>query len=823
MTPSFDVDLTAKQSAAIRSPATEILYGGAAAGGKSFFMRALAVILCGLIPGLNVYLFRRIREDLVKNHMEGPQGFPVMLASLIISGHVKVVEDEIRFWNGSRIFLCHCKDEKDRLKYLGAEIHVLLIDELTTFTELIYRFLRGRMRSPGVEIPKWASDFFREKFGVELAAKIPLLVASSNPGGIGHQWVKMGFIDGVEPFAIRQMPDDEGGMLRQYIPARLDDNPYVDAVDYSKKLAGLGSKALVKAYREGDWNIVAGAFFDNWRTDLHVIPRWMPPADWTRFRSMDWGSSKPFSIGWWVVVPDTQWLQFHDGTERKIPRGALIRYREWYGCRKNEHGQSIPNEGLKLRNEAIAKGIKSRERGETIDETMSRADPSIWKQEGGPSIYEQMVTITEAGQGNAGPRFVPADNSRVAGLAQMRARLDWEDTAEGVPMIYCTEDCVDSIRIIPAIQHDEHKPEDVDTDAEDHCFAADTLVDTFDGPRRIADLGAEVVLRAPNGGRLPGFNCRMTRRAAEVVRVTFEDDTEVVCTPDHRFESVEGWIDAIDLRDAIRYDGIWSKSSVSRAKSSSGCATTDADGTSSARAFDSIARSGWSCVGRFLTAITSTTSTAIRRITSLTIFSSSRRACTSSTTALNPARGLLGAFIWRALRLLLGMGRRTASSGTESTTRGTVLPPCIGAYLCFVPAAGSSSTDSMVGRTSAPTPASRRIGVPRDSTTSGAPAPSVVPSSRSADTPLPRLAPQNAGLSWRTLRVRSVEPAGRADVYCLTVPDGSAFMIEGGISVHNCVDDWRYACMSRQVSRVKQARQPTGPKPWTGEWLMQQT
>lgn len=465
MTPSFDVELTDKQSLAIRSPATEILYGGAASGGKSFFMRALAIILCGLIPGLNVYLFRRIREDLIKNHMEGPQGFPMMLAGLIVSGHVKIVEDEIRFWNGARIFLCHCKDEKDRFKYLGAEIHVLLLDELTTFTELIYRFLRSRMRSPGLAFPQWAVDFFREKFGVDLPAKLPLILAGSNPGGIGHQWVKMGFIDGAEPFQVRRMPAEEGGMLRQFIPARLTDNPHVDADDYTGKLSGLGSKALVKAYRDGDWNIVAGAFFDNWRTDLVVIPRWQPPKDWTRYRSMDWGSAKPFSVGWWTIAPETEFLQFADGTERKVPRGSLIRYREWYGCKRNEDGTSRPDEGLKLRIEAVAAGIKRRERDEAIDEQLSKADPSMWKEDGGPSLMEQMIKIDDG----KGPRFLPADNSRVAGWPQMRGRLDWEGTPEGVPMIYCTEDCTDSIRTIPSLQHDDNRPEDLDTATEDHA------------------------------------------------------------------------------------------------------------------------------------------------------------------------------------------------------------------------------------------------------------------------------------------------------------------------------------------------------------------
>lgn len=466
---TFDVDFTQKQSRALRSPATEILYGGAAGGGKSYFMRALAIILCGLIPGLNVYLFRRTYDDLIKNHMEGTGGFPTMLANLIASGHVKIVAEEIRFWNGARIFLCHCEHEKHRFKYQGAEIHVLLIDELTMFTEVIYRFLRGRMRAPNLAMLQWARDFFREKFGVELLAKIPLALCGSNPGNIGHGWVKSTFIEGVAEFEVRKMSPEEGGMLRQYIPARLEDNPHIDAVDYEGKLAGLGTKELVRAMRHGDWDIVAGAFFDNIREGMHKLPSFTPPAHWTRFRSLDWGSAKPFSVGWWCIA-EPEWVKFKDGKERMLPAGALVRYREWYGVKRDADGKAVANTGLRLSAAAVGRGIKEREAGETIDEQLSRADPSLWKEDGGPSNAENMLRCDPKNpHANVGPRFQPADNTRVTGWQQMYSRLAWEEVDDGEPMLYVTEDCHDWWRTVPALQHDENRPEDVNSEMEDHA------------------------------------------------------------------------------------------------------------------------------------------------------------------------------------------------------------------------------------------------------------------------------------------------------------------------------------------------------------------
>ncbi len=471
--PSFNVTFTAKQTRALRSLANEILYGGAAGGGKSFFMRVLACLLCGLIPGLQVYLFRRVHGDLVKNHMEGPKSFPVLLAPFIATGWCKIVEEEIRWWNGSKIYLCHCQHEKDVLKYQGPEIHVLLIDEGTHFTDTIYRFLRNRVRAPGLEIPQWAEEFFQAKFGVSLRAKIPLIVVGSNPGGVGHQWVKAAWIDDAKPFEVRQMPPEEGGMRRAYIPAKLEDNEQLmrDDPGYEDRLLGLGSKELVKAMRHGDWNIVAGAFFDVLRMDKHQLPGFNPPPHWTRYRSLDWGSAKPFSVGWWAIVDQSGWYKMRNGSERWLPAGAIVRYREWYGVQRDEQGKAKPDVGLRLTAEAVGQGIKLRELGDSpIDESLSVADPAIWKEDGGPSIAEKMLKCDPKRKGEmVGPRFRAADNTRVIGWQEMHSRMQYEGAENEAPMLYVTEDCKDWWRTVPALQHDEHKREDVDTRMEDHA------------------------------------------------------------------------------------------------------------------------------------------------------------------------------------------------------------------------------------------------------------------------------------------------------------------------------------------------------------------
>lgn len=280
------------------------------------------------------------------------------------------------------------------------------------------------------------------------------LLLSANPGGVGHTWIKQRYI---EPYPLgmkilkRRLPDGTDHQY-VYIPSRVTDNQELLRRDpgYVSRLHLVGSQALVKAWLEGDWNVIAGAFFDCWNSAKHIIEPFQIPPHWTRFGSFDWGSAKPFSYGLWAVSDGSIIGQKRDdGKVRQYPAGAMIRYREWYGA-------SGPNVGLKLTNTKVAEGIVTIEHGEPINYRV--ADPACWKVDGGPSHAEEMA--------KAPNRIImrPADNSRVSGWQQVRDRLIGDDD----PMLYVFAHCKDFIRCLPAAQHDKTKPEDIDTDGEDH-------------------------------------------------------------------------------------------------------------------------------------------------------------------------------------------------------------------------------------------------------------------------------------------------------------------------------------------------------------------
>lgn len=455
ITVKVDYVPTKRQALFHASQADEVLYGGAAGGGKSKASVMDAFIRCMKYPGTRAYMFRRsfreLRDTLIT---EAQASIPKELGRYVES------RKEFVLVNGSVIKFCHCQEDKDRFSYAGAEIHWLYIDELTHFSQVVYDFLKTRLRA-----------------NLALGIK-PVVRCTSNPGGIGHSWVKARFVDAGEPGTIitERLYSEElkeyQVKTRQYIPARATDNPHI-SIDYifelEQKPANLRDALLL-----GKWDAFEGQVFVEWRDNpdgyltrknTHVIKPFPIPRTWLIYRSFDFGYTKPFSVGWWAID--------HDGT--------IYRFAEWYGCDGN------PNVGLKLTVEEIAQGIKDFERSHSLDgRVVGYGDPSMWDASRGISVAEQFA--------RNGVYFNPANNDRIAGKMQVHERLRFDQN--GYARLYVMSNCQDAIRTIPALSYDERRVEDVDTDGEDHIYDEWRYVLMVDGIR--APISAEVARKRYN-------------------------------------------------------------------------------------------------------------------------------------------------------------------------------------------------------------------------------------------------------------------------------------------------------------------------------------
>jgi hypothetical protein len=419
------------QSAFIKCPCDIVIFGGARGGGKTFAsLGEFWIHAEDYGQHARGLMVRKTREDLKDTIALGGRMY----------GSAAIWREKgsyFAFSNGARLYCTYLENDRDAENYQGWSLTRVYVEELTQYP------------APGPVFKLFAC--LRSEQGVPCQFR-----ATCNPGGPGHHWVKQWAIDN-GPFNVTT--DPETGMSRVFIPSRLSDNPKLLANDpgYVSRLKAAGSEQLVRAWLEGDWNVIEGAFFPEFSTARHVIAPFEIPGYWTRFRSMDWGSAKPFSIGWWTVAQD----DFkHDG--RVIPRGAMIRYREWYGCAPNK-----PNTGLKMSADTVADGIVSRETYSGARERISYGvlDPAAFAVISGPSIAETML--------RHGAPFRRADNTRVSrdkrmgGWDQVRSRLTGD--GDGRPMMYFFDVCRDLIRTLPMMQHDEHQPEDLDSDGEDHA------------------------------------------------------------------------------------------------------------------------------------------------------------------------------------------------------------------------------------------------------------------------------------------------------------------------------------------------------------------
>lgn len=422
------------QTALISCPVFEVFFGGARGGGKT------DGVLGDFLEHADAYgkhaiglMLRRQRTELIETIERSKQIYTPL-------GWVYHEQDKMwRAPDGARLRFAYLERDADAEAYQGHSYTRLYVEEIGNFpSDRPILKLMATLRS-GAGVPVG----FR---------------ATGNPGGPGHQWVKARYIDPA-PMGFRVFKDAVSGLERVYIPSRVGDNRFLGA-DYVQQLKASGSEELVKAWLDGDWSVIEGAFFDCWEASRHVVRPFEIPAEWARFRSGDWGSAKPFSVGWWAVVSDK--YKTPDG--KYLPRGCLVRYREWYGCQPGK-----PNTGLKLHADAVGRGIAERE-AKDPKVVGGVLDPAAFSEDGGPPISERINS--ELIRAKLVP-FRPADNKRVpargamGGWDQMRGRLVGDD--DGLPMIVTFSTCVDSIRTIPALQHDPLKPEDLDSDMEDHA------------------------------------------------------------------------------------------------------------------------------------------------------------------------------------------------------------------------------------------------------------------------------------------------------------------------------------------------------------------
>ena len=441
-----------KQEAAFTTPATEVLYGGATRGGKSHFVRHALIMWCAHIPGLQCDIFRLNFDDVISNHMQGDTGFPTLLEPWVKSKHVTITQTEVRFnWNGSLIQLNHCNDERAMLKHQGVAKHVRVFEEATQIRERYIRWLRSWVTmSEGMraKVPK----MFHVEHNGEMTIPFPRIIFTSNPIGVSAPYFRKQFVKARPKMEIAETDAIEGGFLRQYIPALVEDNPSENAERTKARVSGIGDQAIADALLNEDWDSPVGNFFKQYSSDVHEVPDFNPPDHWFKFITFDWGSAEPFAVLWWCVSDGQEFVD--DGTVRWFPRGALVAYREWYGC-----ADKRPAVGCEMRNPDIARGIVNR-----THEDWSKliVTDSLPFQDRGMEKNGKKYRIADVFAENGAP-LILGNCARVTGWTQVRDRLIG---INGFPLLYLTENCVYTRDYLPAIARSKTNPEDAEEDGE---------------------------------------------------------------------------------------------------------------------------------------------------------------------------------------------------------------------------------------------------------------------------------------------------------------------------------------------------------------------
>ena len=411
----------------------ELFFGGARGGGKSIFllMDFLQDVQRGWGREWVGTIFRKSYPELKQLIDDSHRIYGKVPGAVYFKK-----EREWIFKDGEKLEFRFLDREEDVRNYQGFARQWLGFDELPNWPSLAaYDMMKATLRPTG-------------KCG-------PLRIRSTgNPGGPGHSFVKQRFIDwepkGYKPY------DPDGKGERMFIPSKVWDNKILLDRDpgYIKRLEQSGPDFLVKAWLDGDWEVVMGSFFDVWSPDRHIVATAEVPQHWFRFRSFDWGGHAPFSVGWWAVSDGVCPLVSAGGEQYFLPKGAKVRYREWYGCDERDY-----KKGIGLDNEEIAKGILRRTpSSERMEFTVT--DNLPFQRRGGPTIAEVFDSY--------GVPLLQGDTDRVSGCAALYH--DLKGGTEGVPMMYFMDNCPHAIRQIPIAQIDDKKREQYKQSNDDHAL-----------------------------------------------------------------------------------------------------------------------------------------------------------------------------------------------------------------------------------------------------------------------------------------------------------------------------------------------------------------
>lgn len=490
--------LPGSQTLAIACPCNEILYEGSRGPGKTDaqLLKFRSYVGLGYGRYLRGVIFDREYKNLDDLVSKSQRWFPTIGGP---SARFKSSTSDYKWvWEtGEELLFRQIKRPSDYWNYHGQEFPFIGWNELAKYpTPDLYEALMSCNRSsflPAEHTPlryennkpvvvTEENKLSDEDVGFDTwngapLPDIPLMTFSTtNPYGPGHTWVKREFIDPApagrvvkktnKVFNPRTQRKEEITRTRVRLFGSYKENKYLPP-EYVLELESIRDENKRRAWLWGDWDIVAGGAFDDlWNAEVHVVPRFVIPNSWRIDRSFDWGSTHPFSVGWWAECNGEEAVM-QDGTLWAPPRGTLIRIAEWYGS--EEIGRNV---GLKMSAKKIAQGITSYE---------ARLQKLGWiksKPLSGPAdnqirnVTESDVDTIEIKMAKEGILWTSSDKSpgsRINGLQLTRDRLEASLDKEG-PGIYFMDNCRASIGIFPTLPRDEDNPDDIDTDSEDHTW-----------------------------------------------------------------------------------------------------------------------------------------------------------------------------------------------------------------------------------------------------------------------------------------------------------------------------------------------------------------